>query len=226
MTRLFFDTETTSLPDFRARSHDPSQPHLVELALLLCDDDGNEIRHWCHLIKPDGWVITEENTKHHGITHEQALAEGIPEDMAVGLYLLARTQADLRVAHNTSFDDRILRIAMTRAGVARNIIEFLESQPSFDTCRASTKLVNLPPTEKMLAKGMKTPKAPSLEEAFFFFTGQPLEGAHRALSDTRACAKVYFHLMALTATEAPLVLEGGSNGGLQEPAGAVPARLG
>lgn len=225
MTILFYDTETTGLPDFRARSHDPKQPHLVEIALLVCDDDGTELRHWCHLVRPDGWVITEENTKNHNITHEQAMAEGIPEDMAVALWLLARTQAEIRVAHNNAFDDRILRIAMTRAGVARNIVEFLESQPSFDTCRASTKLVNLPPTEKMLAAGMTTPKAPKLEEAYRFFFNAPMEGAHRALTDVRACAKIYFHLKSLVA-EPPLLIEGGFNGGLQEPAGAVPARLG
>ena len=28
-----FDTETTGLPDFKARSADPGQPHVIQLAL-------------------------------------------------------------------------------------------------------------------------------------------------------------------------------------------------
>lgn len=46
-----FDTETTGLPDFRARSADPSQPHIVQLALLLYDDEGNELEHDCMPIR-------------------------------------------------------------------------------------------------------------------------------------------------------------------------------
>lgn len=96
---LFFDTETTGIPDFKARSSDPSQPHLVQLALLTVGD--NQIAPTetaVMIIRPDGWVITPELTAIHGISHERAMDEGIAEHEAVGMFLLAQAKASLRVA--------------------------------------------------------------------------------------------------------------------------------
>ena len=55
---LVFDTETTGLPDFKKRSSDPSQPHLVQLALVQYNADGEETEHHSVIIKPDGWQIS------------------------------------------------------------------------------------------------------------------------------------------------------------------------
>lgn len=199
---FFWDTETTGLPLFNERSYDPRQPHLVQIALLLFDDVGIEIERDCMIIKPDGWVIPEDMTAIHGISHERAMDEGIPESCAAGHYLLWQARAVLRVAHNRSFDDRILRIAMTRAGIERDVIEATEARPSYCTCNAATPIVNLPPSEKMLAKGMTQPKSASLIEATRHFFGEELPGAHDALVDARACARLYWHLQTLKAQAA------------------------
>ena len=130
---LFFDTETTGLPDFKARSDEPTQPHLVQLALVLHGDDGAEIRGKAWIVKPDGWTITPELTAIHGISHERAMDEGIPEDEVMENYIQAQNRSTLRVAHNESFDRRIMRIAMLRYGIQRDVIDFIEARPSFDT---------------------------------------------------------------------------------------------
>jgi DNA polymerase-3 subunit epsilon len=192
--KIIFDTETTGLPDFKARSADPTQPHLVQLALLLFDDAGVEIEHDCMIIRPDGWVIPEDTTAIHGISHERAMDAGIPEKDAAWLFLLWQARATLRVAHNESFDRRILRIALTRAGIERDVIEATEARPSYCTCNAATPIVNLPPSEKMLAKNMRMPKSASIAEATKHFFGEEIEGAHDALVDARACARLYFRL--------------------------------
>lgn len=194
---LVFDTETTGLPDFRARSADPIQPHLVQLALVTHADDGTEIDAQCVIIRPDGWTIPPEVTAIHGITQERAMDEGIPERDAADMFLTIQARTALRVAHNESFDRRIMRIAMTRAGIWRDVIEMIEARISYDTCRVAQPMVNLPPTEKMLARGMTGPKPPKLTECVKHFFGEDLDGAHSALIDARACARVYFYISTI-----------------------------
>lgn len=198
MTTIAFDFETTGLPDFNARSHDPKQPHIVQMALVSYGDDGVELSDECVIVKPDGWTIGADMTAIHGISHEHALEVGIPENDAVALFLVAMAKATVRVAHNESFDRRVARIAMSRAGYQRPLIEFIEAQPSFCTCNSSKKLVNAPPTEKMLAKGMTGPKPPSLGEAVaHFFPGEEVQGLHGALVDARYAGRIYWYLQSL-----------------------------
>ena len=191
---LFYDTETTGLPNFRERSDHESQPHIVQLAMLLCDDDGTEREAHNVIVRPDGWEISEEVTAIHGISQERARAEGIREADAAALFVIARAQSDLRVAHNESFDARIMRIAMLRAGFVRPFVDLLENLPAYCTCRIATPIVNLPPSERMAAKGMMRPKPPKLTECIGHFFQEELPGAHDAMVDVRACARVYFHL--------------------------------
>ena len=192
---LVFDTETTGLPDFKARSAEPSQPHLVQLALVEFDDDGGEHEAVNVIVKPDGWVISPEITAIHGISHERAMDEGVPEHHAAGLFLVAQARSALRVAHNESFDRRIMRIAMTRAGFERDVIEATEARRAYCTCNEAKPIVNLPPTDKMMAVGFNGPKPPNLGECMKHFFGEDLLGAHDALNDARACARIYFELV-------------------------------
>lgn len=193
-----FDFETTGLPDFAARSIDPKQPHIVEMALIEYGDDGVELGFESVIVRPDGWTIGADMTAIHGISHERAMDEGIPEADAMAMFLVAMARAVLRVAHNESFDRRIARIAMSRAGYERPFIEFIEEQPSFCTCNSSKKLVNAPPTDKMLAKGMKGPKSPNLAECVaHFFPEEKIEGLHGALADARYAGRIYHHLKTL-----------------------------
>lgn len=193
-----FDFETDGLPLFNERSVDPRQPHIVQMALVSYGDDGVELSNECVIVKPDGWTIGADMTAIHGISHEQALEVGIPENDAVALFLVAMAKATVRVAHNESFDRRIARIAMSRAGYQRPLIEFIEAQPSFCTCNSSKKLVNAPPTDKMLAKGMTGPKSPNLGESVaHFFPGEKIEGLHGALVDARYSGRIYWHLKSL-----------------------------
>jgi DNA polymerase-3 subunit epsilon len=191
---LFYDTETTGLPDFKARSADPIQPHIVQLALVTCDDSGKEIETKSVIVKPDGWVIPADMAAIHGISHERAMDEGIPEQRATAMFVMNQARCALRVAHNESFDRRIMRIAMTRLGLERDFIEFIEARKSYCTCDKSKPLCNLPPTPKMVEKGMSGPKSPKLTECIQFFFKEEMKGAHDALADARACARIYFEL--------------------------------
>ena len=191
---LVFDTETTGLPDFKARSNDPKQPHLVQIALIRYADDGTEARAKTLIVKPNGWIISPEVTAIHGISHERAMDEGVPENEAVAAYIMSQAVCSLRVAHNTPFDDRIIRIAMTRCGVERDFIEAIEKRTAFDTCTAAKPIMKLPPTDRQIAAGFTGYKSPNLGECIRHFFDEDLPGAHDALVDARACARIYFKI--------------------------------
>lgn len=193
---MFFDTETTGLPVWKSPSDDPAQPHLVQLALITMKDHLTEISRSSVIIRPDGWTIPEETVAIHGITQERAMDEGIPEADAVEQYLEAVRAASLRVAFNVAFDTRIMRIAMLRKGILRDEIERLEAMPSACTMRASTPVLMLPPSDKMMAAGFKNFKQPTLAEALMGVCGEELDGAHDALIDCWACARVFWSLRA------------------------------
>lgn len=202
---LAFDTETTGLPDWNQPSDSEHQPHLVQFAAVLLDDELVERASVNLIVKPEGWVISEEMTAIHGISHEQALRFGVSEKLVARIYadLQYGTGAEvLAVGHNVTFDLRIMRIAMLRAGFTKEGLD-ARKPPIFCTMRKSSPLVNMPPTAKMVKAGFTKPKPPKLGECYQHFFGEELIGAHDALIDVRGCVRVFRHLKALEAAEAP-----------------------
>lgn len=205
---LAYDTETTGLPDWKQPSESEHQPHLVDLAGILYDEAGNEVDSFETIIRPDGWEIPEEVSAIHGITQERALDEGIPEDEAVAEFLELHKCAILRVAHNESFDARILRIAIKRYGPgdtqeARDAVaDAFKAGPSYCTCNKAKPIMRLPATPKMVKCGRGSWfKPPNLQEAHQHFLGEPFEGAHRARADAQACARIYFAMQQAPAKQ-------------------------
>jgi DNA polymerase-3 subunit epsilon len=194
-TAVFYDTETTGLPLFSEPSEDPRQPHIVQLAAVMVDLDTKQDLQCVDLIvRPDGWAISPEMTAIHGITQEMAMDLGVSEKTAIEA-LLDLVGTRLRVAHNESFDARIARIAAKRY-LTDEIADLWKAGEAECTARLSTKICNLPPTEKMKAANRNTPKTPNLQEAYTHFFGKPFENAHSALADVMACRDVYFAVKA------------------------------
>lgn len=199
-TILAYDTETTGLPLWNEPSESPHQPYITELAAKLVDEDTRQVRGSMHaLIQPDGWEISEEAAAVTGITMDELRQYGVPLAQALEMFVALWRLADLRVAHNEPFDQRIMRIAFKRDEVfsAETVggIEFADhwkTALAFCTQTNSTKIIMLPPTPKMAAKRMTGPKSPNLGEAYLHFTGRALPGAHRADVDVDACLAVYF----------------------------------
>ncbi|HWH86194.1 MAG TPA: 3'-5' exonuclease [Pseudomonas sp.] len=192
MLLMPYDTETTSLPLWRDPSDDPRQPHLVDICALLYSDDGVLVDSFEALVRPDGWVIPADVTAIHGITHEMAMDLGIPEAEALDGFLAIHERADLRIAHNINFDDRIMRIAMARYR-SKAVADIFKQTPGYCTATKAKPECQLPPTEAMKATNFKNAfKTPTVAEALLHFTGEELVGGHRARPDTEACARVYF----------------------------------
>lgn len=191
--KLFYDTETTGLPDFKAPSESAHQPHIVQLAALLVDMDTREtIQSMDVIIRPDGWTIPDDVAAVHGITTEHAIDVGIPESIAVSMFRelwAGRT----RVAHNQQFDARIVRIALMRYQ-SEESADIWKSGPAECTAILATPICALPPTEKMKAARRFHHKTPNLGEAYRHFTGKELVNAHSAMADVLACRDVYFEI--------------------------------
>ncbi|RRV29626.1 3'-5' exonuclease [Pseudomonas sp. o96-267] len=181
-----FDFETTGIPDWKQPSEAGHQPHIVEVAALLCDADGKILERYQAIVRPNGWEITPEMTAIHGISHEQAMDEGIPEIEALDGFLAIHTQAAIRAAHNATFDDRIARIAIARYHGKDLADAFKDSTEKFCTCYSARGKVD----------GIGN-KLPTLAEAYKHFTGEDMVEAHRAMPDALACARVYFALMGV-----------------------------
>ncbi len=186
---LFFDTETTGLPDWKKPSGSENQPHLVELAAILADEETEEVKTTIDVIvKPENWVISTEVSDIHGITHEKALKVGVNESHIVNDFftLWKASGKTKRVCHNRTFDQRIMRIAAKRY-LSDKDVETWADKENFECTMLQSK-----PIMKMLPKGRFGYKNPRLSEAYEFFTGKKLVNAHRAMADTKACMEIYF----------------------------------
>lgn len=191
-TAIFYDTETTGLPLFKEPSEHPDQPHIVQLAAKLVDLDSRKaIATIDHIVKPDGWAISDDVAKIHGITTEHALDVGIDESDVLVSFLSLWEQSGIRIGHNEPFDARIVRIACMRHA-DRFMADNWKAGTSECTQILSTPILKLPPTPKMIAAGFKKHKSANLGEAYEYFTGKKLDGAHNALVDVDACIAVYF----------------------------------
>ncbi len=190
MKAIFFDTETTGLPLFSEPSEDPRQPHIIQLAALLVDLDTRKT------IASLGWEIPEDVVKIHGITTAYARSVGVPEPLAVQLFLELWSRADVRIGHNEQFDARIVRCALHRYTHLTERAPLWKAGRSECTQILATPILKLPPTAKMVAAGFNKHKSANLREAYLHFMGRELEDAHSAIADARGCLEVYFAMKA------------------------------
>jgi DNA polymerase-3 subunit epsilon len=184
---LFFDTETTGLPrNYKAPVTDLANwPRVVQIAWLLTDDAGAEITSAERIIRPDGYEIPADSARVHGITTERAFREGAPLAEVLGDARAAIDKASVLVAHNMSFDEKILGAELLRAGLS-NVVE---SKTRLCTMQASTDFCALP--------GRYGYKWPSLQELYARLFQESFDGAHQALADVRACARCFVELRRL-----------------------------
>ena len=194
---LFYDTETSGLPDYRTSLNAKWQPHIVQLAALLTDDAGNDLASVDLIVRPDGWRIPDNVAAIHGITEEKAAECGIPEKRAVEIFLALATIAGRRVAHNDPFDARIVSIAIARM-YEKVVAGWWQDLPHECTMKMASPIMQMEPTERMIAAGRNHHKNPRLSEAYEHLIGEELVGAHDAMVDVRACKRIFFEMKALT----------------------------
>ena len=184
---LFFDTETTGVPkNYKAPPSDLlNWPRVVQLAWVVTDEQGRELKATNHIIRPDGFVIPEVVSRIHGITTDMAMRDGIELKVALDEIEADMLAAEKLFAHNMSFDENIVGSEFLRAGRVNVVLQ----KPRVCTMQSSTDFCKISGNY-----GYKWPKLQELQKELFGF---PFEGGHDALVDVRACAKCYFQLRKL-----------------------------
>lgn len=186
---LAFDSETSGLTITREKPTHPGQPHLVQLGCSLYDEDQVERSYISLIIKPTGWTIPQGAAEVHGITTEMANDLGVPLVVALATFNHLVKASHTHIAHNSDFDIKVMLAAFHRANRP-----FPPINPRC-TKDLADPIMKMPPTERMVAAGFgwKT-KPPKLIECMKFFFDEELPGAHDALVDARACARVFFEI--------------------------------
>ena len=189
---LVYDTETSGLPNKKQLHNLDVQPHIMQLAFSLYDDARRPVMEVSTLVTLPEWATcSPEALATHGITPEMTRKYGMNPDAALRLLGWAANKAEVCIAHNEKFDLQLIDFAALRLSTKSPLAE----RKTFCTMEASTNILKLPPTERMLKYGMGPFKNPKLSECWTHFFGEELSGAHDALVDTRGCARVYYHLL-------------------------------
>lgn len=181
---LFFDTETTGLPkNWKAPITDlKNWPRLVQLAFLYYDGNGNKISDGDFIVKPEGFTIPADASRIHGISTERALKDGKPLKEILEHFHSLIGKAEVLVAHNMSFDEKIVGAEFLRAGM-QNIIPLKK------------KICTMESTTNFCAiNGPYGYKWPKLSELHYKLFKTGFDEAHNAAVDITATAKCFWEL--------------------------------
>ncbi len=190
MLVLVLDTETSGLPEKRDASIYQTRlwPHILQLSFIVYDTKAAEILIlFNNLIKiDDSVVVSPESTAVHGITKQACQAAGVPITDALHLLNYWAVQADIVVAHNMSFDKRMLLVEYIRTntpGFGKEIKPkyHCTMKSGADLCRIETKGKN----------GDIYFKYPKLSELYYFLFGEEACGLHDAIADVLICLRCF-----------------------------------
>ena len=197
---LAFDVETTGLPkSYKARISDSENwPRLVQLAWCCTEEEGKIWAEKSYIIKPDGFFIPKEASDIHGVTHEQAMDEGVGLECILEEFHMFLEDTDYVVGHNINFDKKIVYAEFYRLDM-KFAIDLLHGIEKICTMFKSTKHCQLPKPSGR--GGCKWPKLQELHQVLF---GEEFIGAHDALADIRATARCYWELVRLEVIEIPV----------------------
>lgn len=182
MLTMVFDTETGGFPSKKVPLNDPSQPGLVQFGIKIFDGRRSVFELGTIVSCPQ--AINPKAQEVHGISSEMCKRHGILREHLATTFVSWISQVDRLVCHNFPFDSQIMQIFLARLGI--NTF-FWEGKETVCTMRTSTDICNLP--------GPYGKKWPKLIEAYKVLVDpNGFEGAHDALVDVNACAKILWAL--------------------------------
>ena len=195
MKCIIIDTETTGLFDFSQPADAEGQPRLANLGMIVFDElDGPAVATWNLYVKPDGWKMTPEAQRIHGLTNEFLATNGLPIEQVLRPYTRYIDNGYVVVSFNAQYDTKVMRGELRRAGLE----DRFERTPTICVMRALTGVCKLP---RANGRGYKFPK---LEEACRHFQIKQTQ-AHSALDDARVTVQLLNWLIKLDILPEPQV---------------------
>ena len=202
MRTLVFDSETTGLSKTQIIS--PSTihlwPHVVQFSYIVFDTESNEIvKIKDSIIKvPDGFTITEENAKIHGITTEISLVKGVDLLPVLEEFFADFDSADHIVGHNVSFDINMIKAELQRLimnSSDKKLQDYLTtintSTKFYCTMQETIELCGIEMKDKYGRSYKKFPKLVELYQKMFNVTPKNL---HNSLNDVIVCLRCFIKL--------------------------------
>lgn len=198
-TYMFFDTETTGVPDdYNApASKIDNWPRLLQLSWIIATENGETLSTKDYIIKPNGFSIPAESISIHGITNEFAQENGIQLCEVLDDFILDLSKVSLIVGHNVSFDKKIVGAELIRLGREDIISKF----NSFCTMKSTKNLCRIPGRYGI------DYKYPKLQELYYALFKKQFDGAHNSLSDIKATVECFFELKRRALISLPGITE-------------------
>jgi len=181
---LFFDTETTGLPkNWKAPVTDLNNwPRMIQVAWILCDNEGNRIESYGCIIKPENFSIPIESSRIHGISTEKAMNEGENLEEVLSKFNELVEKSNFIIAHNISFDEKIIGAELLRKRIHSNF----EGKRKLCTMKSSTNYCRI--------SGNYGYKWPKLSELHIKLFGVDFDEAHDASVDINATEKCFWKM--------------------------------
>lgn len=183
---MVIDTETTGLPPKDPANSGKFYPsrlfnhydcaRVVQVAWILMDPQNGRVHDTrMYMVKPDGYIVPEESTRIHGISHLVAESQGVHFQTIADELSRALEQCECVVAHNARFDMSVL-LAEGYRYKHRSLVSHLYDTPRFDTM-----------WEGRSELGLK--KIPKLIDLYNALHGSKTTQLHDALDDARLASK-------------------------------------
>lgn len=180
---LFVDTETSGLPkNWNASYAEVDQwPHIVQVAWVIYEKNGREIKSENHIIKALDYNIHPHSQKIHGISESLTIEKGKDRKRVLKkIHQDIKNFKPLIVGHFMEFDSHMLSVGFRRVGL-KNI---MKNSTRFCTMTASSSYKRYPNSHY-----------PKLDELYQSLFKRKMDNHHDALNDARATAACFFELL-------------------------------
>jgi DNA polymerase III epsilon subunit-like protein len=180
-------------------------PHIVQFSYVVYDNTTNTVLKTAdYIIKiPDDIIISEENSKIHGITDIMSKTQGVNLTEVLIEFMEDYHKSDIIVAHNMEFDVNILKVELMR-NIYNNLLPINEKETleqnlkclkiSNKLCCTMQETIQLCNIKSVTKDGREFVKFPTLSELHKHLFNIIPKKLHNSLNDVLICLRCYYKL--------------------------------